>query len=156
MRKKARENFLANLLSDLVSRYPDWHIKDHCMIEVEGQPGNLWPQADIVISMPGRRFIIEYDEDSDPGRNLVKYWPVLDESHYTVTIIEIWKGGKTVGRSFTTLAKWMGTKLMKLYPGTIYEFIERADESTEEIANRIAKMILGKAKYNDLHIPRPG
>lgn len=106
MHKKPREVFLANLLSDLDSRYPDWQIKDHCRIEIEGQPGNLWPQADILISMPGRRFIIEYDEDSDPGRSLVKYWPVLDESNHAITIIEVWKGGQTVGRSYATLAKW--------------------------------------------------
>jgi len=147
MRKKTREVFLANLLSDLVSRYPDWQIKDHCRIEIEGQTGNLWPQADILISMPGRRFIIKYDEDSDPGRSLVKYWPVLDESNHAITIIEVWKGGKTVGRGFATLAKWMGTRLMQLYPGTIYEFIERTDEPAEQITGRIARMILGRERF---------
>ncbi|MBN1176233.1 MAG: hypothetical protein JXA51_00990 [Dehalococcoidales bacterium] len=146
MRKKPREVFLANLLSDLVSQYPDWQIKDHCRIEIDRQPGNLWPQADILISMPGRRFIIEYDEDSDPGRSLVKYWPVLDDSRYAITIIEVWKGGQTVGRGYATLAKWMGTRLMKLYPGTIYEFIERTDEPSEQITGRIARMILGREK----------
>ena len=149
MSKKSREVFLANLLSDLVSRYPDWQIKDHCRIEMEGQPGNLWPQADILISMPGRRFIIEYDEGSDPVRNLIKYWPVLDESRYATTIIEVWKGGKMASRSYATLAKWMGTRLMELYPGTIYEFIERTDEPAEQITGRIARMILGREKiYN--------
>ena len=147
MGKKDREAFLADLLSDIASRYPDWQIQDRRRIEIAGQPGTLWPQADIVINMPGRYFIIEYDEDSDPGRSLVKYWPVLEDLNRAITIIEVWKSGKTVGKSFATLAKWMGMRLMQLYPGTIYEFIERTDESAEQITERIALMILGREKY---------
>ena len=147
MGKKDREVFLTDLLSDLASRYPDWQIQDHRRIEIAGQPGNLWPQADIVINMPGRTFIIEYHEDSDPGRSLVKYWPVLDDSNHAITIIEVWKGGRTIGKGFATLAKWMGMRLMQLYPGTIYEFIERTTETAEQINERIALMILGREKY---------
>lgn len=145
MRRARREMFLIKLLSDLVSRYPNWHTEDHCKIKWEGQPRNIWPVADIVISMPGRQFIVEYDEDTDPGRNLVKYWPVIHESNQaSLTIIEIWRKGPTIGRGYATLSKWMGTRLMKLYPGTIYEFIERTDEPAEYITYKIAQIILGR------------
>ena len=141
-----REVFLVRLLSELISRYPDWPIEDHYKIEWEGQPKYYWPEADIVISLPGRQFIIEYDEDNDPGRSLTKYWPILDESgHISLTIIEVWKKGPAIGQGYATLAKWMGERLMKFYPGCIFEFIERKDESAEVITDRIARIVLGKS-----------
>jgi hypothetical protein len=148
MGKAAREVFLTNLLSDLISRYPELHIEDHCKIEWAGQPRNIWPEADIVINTPGRRFIVEYDEDSDPGRSLIKYWPVLHESNQAAfTIIQVWKKGQTVGQGFAKLAEWMGIRLMRLYPGTIYEFIERTNEPAEFITNRVVQMILGREPF---------
>jgi hypothetical protein len=141
----AKEVFLKHLLSDLLSKYPEWNLEDHCKIEWVGQPKNMWPEADIIINMDGRRFIVEYDEDNDPGRNLVKYWPILHQTKQVpLTIIEIWKRGQSTGHGFATLAEWMGERLVELYPGTIYEFIERTDESVEIITERIAQMILGR------------
>jgi hypothetical protein len=151
MSMTAKEVFLKKLLSDLVSRYPEWQIEDHCKIEWAGQPRNIWPEADIVIYMPRRRFIIEYDEDSDPGRSLIKYWPILHDSDpVCLTIIEIWKIGHTIGQGYATLARWMGTRLMKLYPGTIYEFIEKADESAEYISKKIAQVIFGREPFSNM------
>jgi hypothetical protein len=143
-----KEVFLKKLLSDLTSRYPEWQIEDHCKIKWEGQPENMWPEADIVVNMPGRRFIVEYDEDSDPSRSLIKYWPILHDSNQgSLTIIEIWKNGQTAGQGYATLAKWVGTRLMELYPGTIYEYIERTDESTEYICEKIAQVIFGRSPF---------
>lgn len=140
-----REVFLTDLYSELISRHPDWQIEDHCKIEWDGHPRNLWPEADIAIIMPGRQFIVEYDEDSDPGRNLIKYWPVLDNSNLLpLTIIEIWKKGNTIGQGYASLAQQMGTKMMELHPGSIYVFIERNNESAMFITDKIEQIILGK------------
>ena len=145
MSTKRHEVFLADLLSELISRHPNWQIEDHCKIEWEGHPRNIWPEADIVISMPGRQFIVAYDEDSDPGRNLVKYWPILHESgHVSLTIIEIWKKRTVTGRNSAVLAQQMGEKMMEFHPGSIYEFIERKDESAILISDKIEQIILGK------------
>ena len=91
---------------------PGWHIDDHYNMEWAGHPRNTWPEADLVFERQERRFIVEYDEDSDPGRSLVKYWPILHkESKVPLTIIEVWKRGSTVGHSQVELAKWMGQGL---------------------------------------------
>jgi len=148
MSKATHEVFLKRILSCLVSQFPEWKIEEHCKIEWEDQPRNIWPEADIVINTTGRRFIVEYDEDSDPGRNLIKYWPILDKSYQvSLTIIEIWKKGQTTGQGFATLARWTGTRLMQLYPGTIYEFIERTDEPAELITREILQIILGRKRF---------
>ena len=109
MSKREREIFLTTLLSDLLSQYPRWRVDDHCRVEWIGQPKSMWPEADVVIDMPARRFIIECDEDSDPGRSLIKYWPILYHTNKApLTIIELWKRGPTIGQGYAALAKWMG------------------------------------------------
>jgi hypothetical protein len=96
----------------------------------------------LLIEKPARRFIIEYDEDSDPGRSLTKYWPYIDSvSDIPLTVIEIWRRGPTIGLGFAELAKWMGKKLEQLYPSLRYEFIERMDEEAQAIAQKIAEIV---------------
>lgn len=142
MSKRQRESFLTTLLSDLLSLYPQWHINDHSKIEWIGQPKNMWPEADLLINVSGRQFIVEYDEDSDPGRSLTKYWPLIHENRERpLTIIEVWKRGLTVGRSYAELARWMGMRLMGMYPRFAYEFVERKDESAGIIAKKVAEII---------------
>jgi len=104
-------------------------------------PESFWPKADLFIEKPDRQFIIEYDENSDPGRSLVKYWPCIDSRDTPLTIIEIWKSGQTYGFTYGELAKWMGAKLEKLYPGFHYEFTERVDEPPEAVAREIAQIV---------------
>jgi len=90
--EQKREIFLTALLGELRSQHPVWHVDDHQKIEWLVHPRNMWPEADVVIDIRGRRFIVEYDEDSDPGRSLVKYWPILHQASKTpLTIIEVWK-----------------------------------------------------------------
>ena len=107
MNEQKREIFLAALLTELRLQHPAWHIDDHYKIEWAGHhPRNMWPEADLVIDRQERRFIVEYDEDSDLGRSLVKYWPILHRVSKTLlTIIEIWEKGSTVGHSQAELAK---------------------------------------------------
>ncbi len=77
MSEPKKETFQAALLTELRSQHPEWHIEDHSKIAWAGHPRNTWPEADLVFERQGRRFIAECDEDSDPGRSLVKYWPIL-------------------------------------------------------------------------------
>lgn len=145
MSRATKEVFLKTLVSGLKTRCPQWPIEDHFKIQWLGQPHNTWPEADIVIDIPGRRFVIDYDEDGNPGNNLTKYWPILhDPKTVPLTIIQIWKRRKETCESFARLTIWMGMRLMKIYPGTIHEFIERNSESAEVIAKRITYMITGR------------
>jgi len=146
-----REVFLKELLTNLVSRYPNWKVEDHSKIEWKGQPRDIWPEADIVISMPGRRFIVEYNEDGDPGRSLIKYWPVLEDLvEGSLTIIEVCKNGQTIGQGYSTLATWLGEKMMELYPGTIYKYIERTNEPSDYICEKIAQVIFGIGPFSNI------
>ena len=134
--------FVSKLFSELSSLLPQHSINSECAIPWYNQPRNLWPKADLLIEKPALWFIIEYDEDSDPGRSLTKYWPRIDlAGGIPLTIIEIWKRGSTIGLGFAELAKWMGRKLEELYPSFRYEFIERTDEEAQAIAQKIAKIV---------------
>ena len=154
MSATSKDVILRTVLADLKSKYPQWQIKDHFKIEWMGHPSDTWPEADIVINTPGRRFVINYDEDSDPGRSLTKYWPILHEPFdIPLTIIQVWKRGIAIGDAFAILAKWMGIRLMKLYPGTIHEFIEITHESVEVIAQKISYMIVGMDYFTEDETP---
>jgi len=140
--KQQREVFLRNLLSELLSRYTHWHIYDHYKVEWIDHPKNLWPESDIIIDIPKGRFIVEYDEDSDPGRSIIKYWPIIhDRKDGNISIIEIWKRGPTIGRGYAELAKWIGQRMMELYPGFTYIFIEKTEETAKVIAMEIEKIV---------------
>lgn len=142
MTKRQREVFLTDLLSGLLSNYTQWHIFDHCKIEWVGHSKNLWPESDIIIETHNGRFIVEYDEDSDPSRSLVKYWPIIHENQKSpLTLIEIWRRGQTIGKGYAELSKWIGEKLMTLYPIFIYRFIERTDETAKEITKEVVKVV---------------
>lgn len=142
MTKQQREVFLTDLLSELLSRYNQWHMLDHCKIEWINQPKNLWPESDIIIDTHTGRFIVEYDEDSDPGRSLIKYWPIIHENQKSpLTLIEIWSRGPTIGKGYAELAKWVGEKIMELYPMFVYRFVERTDKTAKVIAQEVAKIV---------------
>ena len=141
MTRQQSELFLRTLVSDLLAECSHWSISDHCKIEWSGRPRNMWPEADILIDTGTRRFIIEYDEDSDPGRSLTKYWPIVHHEKGLLTIIEVWKRGSTVGRGHAELAKWMATRLKEMYPTFDYELLERIEETSRPIARAITQII---------------
>lgn len=142
MSEQKGEGFLMALLDELRSQRPTWHVDDHCKIEWADHPRNAWPEADLVIEMQGRRSIVEYDQDSDPGRSLVKYWPILHQtSGISLSVIEIWKRGATVGHGQADLAKWMGTRFEQLHPSFDYKFIERKDETAKVMVEKIVEII---------------
>jgi hypothetical protein len=102
----------------------------------------MWPEADIIIDTAKRRFVIEYDEDSDPSRSLTKYWPIMHQAKTPhITIIEIWKRGSTIGLGYTELAKWVAARLVESYPWFVYEFVERREESARLIAKKVIQII---------------
>lgn len=138
---RQREDFLRTLISDLAAERPNWIVSDHRKIDWNGQLRNVWPEADILIDMGSHLFIIEYDEDSDPGRSLIKYWPILHQKEYFLTIIEVWKKGRTIGTGYAVLAKWMGTRLEETYPMFEYKFLERNEETSRSIAKTITEAI---------------
>ena len=142
MSGQKREIFLTALLAELRSQHSAWRIDDHYKIEWAGHPRNAWPEADIVIDMQGRRFIVEYDEDSDPGRSLVKYWPILHQAgRIPMTIIEVWKRGTTIGHGQAELTKWMGARFEQLHPSFSYKFIERKEETATAMAQKVAEIV---------------
>lgn len=141
MTRQRGELFLKTLVSDLLAECSDWSISDHYKIKWSGQPRNMWPEADIVINTGSRRFIIEYDEDNDPGRSLIKYWPIIHYCEAPLTIIEVWKRGSTIGRGYAELAKWMAIRLKERYPTFDYEFIERIEETSRLITRDIIQII---------------
>lgn len=141
MPRRQSEVFLNALLSDLLAECSDWSVSDHRRIEWSGQPRSLWPEADIVIDTGARRFIVEYDEDSDPSRSLIKYWPIIERGGGFLTIIEVWKRGPTIGRGYAELAKWVGARLRGMYPKFDYKFLERSDEASRPMAKAITQLI---------------
>ena len=141
MTRQQSELFLRTLVSDLLAECSHWSISDHCKIEWSGRPRNMWPEADILIDTGTRRFIIEYDEDSDPGRSLTKYWPIIHHGEIPLTIIEVCKRGSTVGRGYAELAQWMAARLKETYPTFDYKFVERIEEPSRPIARVINQII---------------
>lgn len=146
MIQKKNEVFLGKLIVELRKQDPphQLQVQDHKKIEWP-YPKSEWPgpEADILIDTPSRRFIIEDDNDCDPVRNLIKYWPIIDtDAKVPLTIIGIWKSGPTIGKGYGKLAEWVGKKLMGLYsPRFVYEFIERKDESAECITEKVKQII---------------
>jgi len=134
--------FVSKLFSELCSQLPQYQIDFERGIEWYNQARSLWPKADLLIEKPDRWFIVEYDEDSDPGRSLTKYWPYIDlPTGVPITVIEIWRGGAAIGCGYAKLAKFIGTKLMERYPSFRYEFIERTDETAYLIAQKVARIV---------------
>ena len=145
-----REVFLKKLIVELQALYPQ--LKHHFKIEWP-YPKSKWPgpQADILIETdtPSCRFIIEDDNDCDPVKSLIKYWPIIDtDAKVPLTIIGIWKRGPTTGEGYGKLAEWVGTKLMGLYsPHFVYRFIERKDESAKSLTE-VKQIITSHLGYN--------
>jgi len=59
----------------------------------------------------------------------------------SLTIVEIWKGGATIGEGYAELARWMGARLIEMYPSFVYKSIERRDESIVEISGKLAEVV---------------
>ena len=134
-----RDQFLSSLcdsLEVLLQERKFCHIKGPDEpIEWVGQPRNFWPKADVVVELPNMQVIIETDEDSDPCRSIIKYWPYLEENvGRKITLIEIWKRGSTIGEGYFKLAQFIGKRFEKTFPQFCYLLVERHGESPQHVA----------------------
>ena len=90
--------------------------------------------------------MVEVDNDSDPGRSLVKYWPIIDEHFKTpeakeIIFIEVWKGGTTIGKGYEELFRFMRSQFLKIYPKLEIHFIERKKDTSDQIAKHITSLL---------------
>lgn len=144
---RKREAFLNDLLGYLRPKLEQKKIAvmgPDIQVEWPGQPGNLWPRADAVLTegASGLRFIVEDDEDSDPGRSLVKYWPYLDKyGSGSFVYIGVWKRGQTYGEGFFKLAEFIAQKLVQFYPSFRCHLIRRSTETAAQVAEEIRKIV---------------
>jgi hypothetical protein len=157
MSPKVRDAFLNALVQDvrLNLKVAGLEVKGP-NVPIE-RPGELqkkfWPKADILIvnAKSGTEFIIEYDENSDAGRSITKYWPYIDK-YNSKQIIYIgvwkWKRGGAFGEGFFKLARFIGEeKFTKLYPSFSCRFIERRTETVQEIACKIQEIVQARKDF---------
>jgi hypothetical protein len=148
---KARDWFLKEVLQHLKnsnnSKLDEFNIEGpDKRIKWVNQPPKYWPRADIWFESEERIAIVEIDNDSDPGRSLVKYWPIIDE-HFKnpvakeVIFIEVWKGGTTVSRGYVELFKFMKIQFTKHYSSLKIQFIDREKENSDQIAKQIISLL---------------
>ena len=143
---KIRDQFLLSLynsLEKLLRENGFYHIKGpNEPIEWPGQPKNLWPKADVIVDLPDIQVIIETDEDSDPCRSIIKYWPYLEKyAGRKIMLIEIWKRGSTIGKGFFELAQFIGKKFEKTFPEFSYLPKERHAESPQQMARWVLTIL---------------
>lgn len=140
--KSTRELFeaLRNLLEP--------HAK--CLVLDQKIPGPdqdpmFWPQADIVVYIDDDTIaIIEVDDHGDPGRSIVKYWPLIhaiDEGSFSypkIKFIEVFAPDATFGRGYGILAQFIGSRLSQAYPDCFqFCMIHKASKTGGEIAREI-------------------
>ena len=148
MSKKGRDWYLKEVIGHLksafVNKLSTYTIEGpDKVLEWTGQPRQYWPKADIWLESPKKIVIVEIDNDSDPRRSLVKYWPFFEEYFSTnnqaiIQFIEVCKFGSTVGRGYGVLFDFMRKQLMNTYSGKLdIIFKERNNDSSHQMAQWI-------------------
>jgi len=94
---------------------PDFKVK------WSGVRNNLWPKADIWLESKNNIIIVEIDNNSDPVRSLIKYWPFFqehfqDDESKEILFLEICEFGSTVGEGYKKLFDFISKKFADLYP----------------------------------------
>lgn len=89
-----------------------------------GRSRQVWPQADISGKLAsGEIFIVEIDDQADPGRSFAKYWPVLyavsrgEHEHPPIRFFEISSPDSICGIGYELLAQFIGERFQEMYPG---------------------------------------
>ena len=152
MSKKGRDWYLKEVIEHLksarVNKLSSYTIEGHDkVIEWTGQPRQYWSKADIWLESPIKIVIVEIDNDSDPGRSLVKYWPFFEDyfsanKQAIIQFIEICKFGSTVGGGYGVLFDFMREQFMSIYSGKLdILFRERNEESSHQMAQWIISKI---------------
>ena len=99
-------------------------------LEWEGSAPNLWPAPDACGWLrPGELFIVEIDDQADPGRSIVKYWPLLkrvargDYEVQRIVYLAISSPNATFGAGYEALADFCGAEFSKLF-GSRFAFLK--------------------------------
>lgn len=108
------------------------------------------PTADILININGKKALIEVDDDSDPGRSITKYWPLLhyykdsELKNYDLIFIEVFRKGSTFGGGYKALAEFIGERFNEYYP-KFYKFylIDAYNREVDNIVSEIAERLKG-------------
>lgn len=114
-----------------------------------GQMANVAPIADITAQLvDGRMLVVEIDDQCDPCRSVIKYWPLLDAmasgsfEHPSLHFVEISSPNSTYGAGFQALAQFIGQRFSQLYPGLFeFTYLPLRDQSAESTAD-LAKAVL--------------
>lgn len=126
------------------------------LIPWPGEEQQYWPKADICgfLKSSGKFFIIEIDDQADPGRSVVKYWPLLhamsEESfkHEPILFLEISSRNGTLGDGYQKLAQFIGERFEELFKDKgVFEYeymlLDRS-KSAEKVAEDILEFLKRK------------
>lgn len=114
-----------------------------------GQPRTLWPQADLSGRLSsGEVFIVEVDDQADPARSVLKYWPLLhavDSSafqHEPLCLIEVSATNATFGAGFAVLARFAGDRFERMYPSLFrFEFVQLDRRDTSGLCAEVLQAL---------------
>ena len=117
-----------------------------------GQKRSVWPWADLSGTLvTGERFIVEIDDHADPGRSIVKYWPLLHAvsigafEYPTIRFLEISSPDSTFGEGYEILARFVGDRLAERYPGRFrFAYTSLAGKSAKELGAEILAFLGAK------------
>ena len=103
------------------------------------------PTADILININGKKALIEVDDDSDPGRSITKYWPLLhyykdsELKNYDLIFIEVVRKGSTFGGGYKALAEFIGERFKEYYSKFFKFFL--IDAFNRDVSDIVADII---------------
>lgn len=145
MSDKTRDWYLREVIQHLrLSQIGSYVIKGpDFRVQWEERPKNLWPRVDIWLESTEKIVIVEIDNDSDPVRSLIKYWPIFqarfqDEESKEILFLEICKFGSTVGQGYKELFDFVGGRFRELFSNRFhFKFRERIKDDSKNTAQWI-------------------
>ena len=116
-----------------------------------GQNKLIWPRADVSgLLCAGEVFIVEIDDQNDPVRSVVKYWPLLDamesgdEIHPPIVFIQISARNNTCGLGYQLLTQFIARQFETRYSKRFrYQYIELGDKDVSRISELALSVLRG-------------
>jgi len=117
-----------------------------------GRSKQLWPQVDIMGHVDdGSILLIEVDDHGDPGRSVVKYWPLLHASatgeceYPSILFVEVFAPDSTFGEGYGLLAEFIGARFREAYPTRFrFRLIRKAGMAAARVALEIREFALSQ------------